>query len=175
MLGSTAPPEGPGREGEPVVVNGDFADEGVRDLHAAEVDWGDGAVTPGMIDESDGAGSFMASHAYAAGGLYDVLMSLADDDLGGVAASTTIFVTGVGLHDGVMQIVCDTARNVITVHREDRRSLIVHADFLAGKRFRRFDLAAVERIEIYACADDRVNITGSMRDFEIVVLSCTGP
>jgi hypothetical protein len=174
-LASTAPADAPGREGEPIAVIGEFGDAGVLDLHAAEVDWGDGAVTPGVLVESGGAGSFTASHAYAAGGLYDVVATLPDDDLGSTSATTTAFITGVGLHDGVLQIVGDTQRNVITVHREARNRVKVHADFLAGRRFRRFNLGLVERIEIYACADDRVNVAGNMNDLEILVLPCTGP
>ena len=95
-------------------------------------------MTAGRLVEADGAGAFSASHAYVAGGLYDVVVAVSDDDLGGASATTTAFVTGVGLHAGVLQVVGDADRNVVTLNRESTRSLMVHADFLAGARFRRF-------------------------------------
>jgi hypothetical protein len=171
---STSPADMPSPEGAPVAATGAFSDVGVRDVHAANVDWGDGTVTPAFLSETSGVGSFTASHAYAAGGLYDVVVGLADDDLGGASAMTTAFITGIGLHDGVLQIVGDAEPNVITLNRESTRTLKVHADFLGDGRFRRYDLTSVQRIEIYACADDHVNIAGNIDDVEILILPCTG-
>jgi hypothetical protein len=173
-LASTSTAERPADEGEPVELVAEFSDAGALDVHEASVAWGDGTVTAGRLVEADGAGAFSASHAYVAGGLYDVVVAVSDDDLGGASATTTAFVTGVGLHAGVLQVVGDADRNVVTLNRESTRSLMVHADFLADARFRRFDPALVERIEIYACPDDHVKIAGNVDDIEILILPCSG-
>ena len=45
-----------------------FTDPGIRDLHSATIDWGDGSGSnPMTVTETDGAGTATASHTYIAG------------------------------------------------------------------------------------------------------------
>jgi PKD repeat protein len=74
--------------GPDVVTGGDvtlapatFTDAGVEDTHTATVDWGDGTVEPGAVDQGAGAGSVAATHTYAAPGGYVVEVCVTDDEL----------------------------------------------------------------------------------------------
>jgi endoglucanase len=67
-------------------IGASFTDVGTLDSHSVAVDWGDGTNSPATVTERDGSGSFTASHAYAAAGIYRVVGAVTDDD-GGVARS----------------------------------------------------------------------------------------
>jgi hypothetical protein len=68
-----------GDDGAPNVAS--FADVGTLDLHAAQIDWGDGHVETGMIAQGAGFGTIGGSHTYADDGVYTVVIRLADDDM----------------------------------------------------------------------------------------------
>ena len=72
----------------PTVV---FTDMGTLDTHTALINWGDGTQEPGTVTESpfgppgDPAGmsgTVSGSHSYAAAGLYNVEVTVTDDDWG---------------------------------------------------------------------------------------------
>ncbi|HRQ38150.1 MAG TPA: PKD domain-containing protein [Chloroflexota bacterium] len=65
-----------------------FSDAGVLDGHTAIVDWGDGAVTNGVVNQA--AGTVSGSHSYAAPGVYTVTITVTDND--GGAGSDTLLV-----------------------------------------------------------------------------------
>lgn len=74
--------------GPDVVTGGDvalapatFTDAGVQDTHTSTVDWGDGIVDPGIVDQGAGAGSVAGAHSYAAPGTYLVEVCVTDDEL----------------------------------------------------------------------------------------------
>lgn len=98
-------------EGDTVTIDGVFSDLGT-DSHTATVDWGDGAVTPATIDPAAHGGTFTADHAYTNGGVFDVVVTVTDDDTGSTQGTTTAVVVGMGLNDGVLQIV--------GTHRDDK-------------------------------------------------------
>ncbi len=66
-----------------------FSDAGVLDGHTAVVDWGDGAVTNGVVSQA--AGTVSGSHSYTAPGVYTVTITVTDND--GGAGSDTLLVT----------------------------------------------------------------------------------
>jgi uncharacterized membrane protein len=66
-----------------------FSDAGVLDGHTAVIDWGDGAVTNGNVNQT--AGTVSGAHSYAAPGMYTVTITVTDDD--GGAGSDTLLVT----------------------------------------------------------------------------------
>ncbi len=66
-------------EGDVVeLASSTFTDAGTADTHEAMIDWGDGTVEPGIVDQA--AGSVTGSHAYADDGVYIVRVSVTDDD-----------------------------------------------------------------------------------------------
>ena len=74
-----------------VDIAADFTDVGTADTHGGMIDWGDGNSSPGIITESAGAGSVSATHAYSSPGVYQLSVTVTDDD-GGSASSTFQYV-----------------------------------------------------------------------------------
>jgi hypothetical protein len=68
-----------------------IGDPGSNDTHTCEVDWGDGTVGAGTVDQ--GAMTCSGSHAYAVAGPYMVTVTVVDDD-GGSDTKTVSIVVG---------------------------------------------------------------------------------
>lgn len=67
----------------PVVLEpASFTDAGIVDTHTATVDWGDGTVVAGAVDQGSGSGFVDASHTYATPGTYAAEVCVTDDDGG---------------------------------------------------------------------------------------------
>jgi hypothetical protein len=66
-----------------------FADMGKLDTHTAETGWGDGTVTPGVVDQE--LGTISGTHRWATDGVFIVSTTVTDDD--GALASAVIQVT----------------------------------------------------------------------------------
>jgi sugar lactone lactonase YvrE len=91
-----------------VELSSDFSDPGTLDTHTANIDWGDGINSPGIITEAGGSGTVTGSHSYDTPCVYQVTVTLTDDD-GGFATikseyvvifdPTGAFVSGGGLFD----------------------------------------------------------------------------
>ena len=64
-----------------------FTDPGIADTHAATIDWGDGTTGPGVLVESDGAGTVSGSHTYVDSGDFTIEVCVTDDD-GGIGCDT---------------------------------------------------------------------------------------
>ena len=109
----------------------------------------------------------------ATGGVYDIRVRVDDDDEHWHSGTTRAFVTGAGLRGGTLQVVGTPARDVITIHRQDGQSIVLHAGFLGDDQFRTYDLALVQRIEIYVCGpEDRINLGPNLDGIEIIVIRC---
>ncbi|MCP4963234.1 MAG: hypothetical protein GY925_28695, partial [Actinomycetia bacterium] len=75
--------------GETVTVEAVFKDFGLADTHTVSIDWGDGNTTTDAdatvdvtFDPADAVGTVSAQHTYATAGVYPVVITLTDDDLG---------------------------------------------------------------------------------------------
>ena len=77
--------------GDDVMLAAYFTDP--YDTHTAVLDWGDGTVADGMVD--DGAGTVTGSHAYAAAGVYTVNVTVTDSAGAWDMMSATITVAEV--------------------------------------------------------------------------------
>jgi hypothetical protein len=170
---STAPASAPGREGEPLSASAVFSDAGTLDSHTGMVAWGDGTVQAAAVTGAGGAGTAAADHAYAVGGVYDIGVRIDDDDTGWHSGATRAFVTGAGLHNGTLQVVGTPGRDVITIHRQDGKYVVVHARFLGNDQFRTYDVSLVRRIEIYVCgAEDQINVAPTLDGIDVAVIRC---
>jgi hypothetical protein len=86
-----------------VSLSGAFSDAGTLDTFSCLVDWGDGVTASATLT----AGKCSASHAYSTAGVYNVKMTLTDDDTGSDVKTVMVvvydpsagFVTGGGWID----------------------------------------------------------------------------
>ncbi len=134
-LTNSSPDCGDAAEGQQITIAATFTDVGTPDTHSAVIDWGDGSVTTaGTITESSGSGNVAGSHAYDAGGIYTITMTLTDDDGGSVIQTTTAIITGAGVHNGVLQIIGTGGDDHVTVNKQGNGLFKVHADFFGRRR-----------------------------------------
>ena len=80
-------------EGEAASVTATFTDPGVLDTHTATIDWDDGtAAEVVVVVQGEGSGSLSANHVYGDNGVYNVEVTVTDND-GGVGIDTVaVFV-----------------------------------------------------------------------------------
>lgn len=157
-----------GEEGEPVTVTGSFTDVGVLDTHTATVDWGDGTVEAVTLVQGAGGGTVQGSHAYVAGGIYTVTLTVTDDDTGTGQSATLAVITGVGLSNGVLYVIGSSEDDTAHVQQTGGGAIKVHASFI-DEPFREFEVADVDQIISYLCqGDDRLTIAGNVTVAAIV-------
>jgi Ca2+-binding RTX toxin-like protein len=161
-LVSSATEVGDAGPGDGVTVSGLFTDLGSMDTHTALIHWGDGTVTPAVIDQA--AKSFSATHVYTTGGIFDIQVILSDDDLGSAEARTTALVTGARVKDGELQVVGTHGRDWVSINKVCRKYYKVRADFLPGRRhYLTFNESDVERIKILlGDGNDHAHIAGNI-------------
>ena len=112
-LASSSPACGAAAAGHTVTVSGEFLDVGPLDTHTAQIEWGDGAITPATIHPDEK--TFSGDHIYDDGSIYTATVRLTDDDGGVVTETTTTFVSGVGLNQGVLYVVGTDGRDHVEV------------------------------------------------------------
>ena len=146
-LVSSASDVGDAAERKLVTVTGTFTDVGTLDTHIATIDWGDGTTSEAIITESNGSGSLSNSHKYTSGGIYEVKVSLSDDDNGTATEATKAMITGAGINGRVLQIVGTAGKDHVEVEAEGKFKdrIEVEASFLAGKEriFRAVDFDSI--------------------------------
>ncbi len=129
--------------GTVVTLSALFSDLGVLDTHQVVIDWGDGAVGDShdgtgsvSLTSNGGSGAVVATHAYAQAGIYEVTVTLLDDDGGETQLTTTILITGVRLtQDGELQVVGTAGRdhiNVLRIGPPHAATIRVNAKFNQG-------------------------------------------
>jgi hypothetical protein len=147
-----------------VSLSAAFADPGVLDTHSATIDWGDGNTTDAALSESNGAGTVSGTHAYAKGGVYTATLWITDDDGAATSNSVTVYVSGAGVHQGVVQVVGTAAADKFKVERLADGAYLVTNE-LRGTTTR---LTAEPGVPIsgvlvvLGAGDDKVNVTGSV-------------
>jgi len=153
---------GSAHEDEPITLELAFDDIGSLDVHTVTVDWGDGQTETIVLPVGDR--SLSVDHDYEFGGIYTISVTLTDDDTGTDSDSVLAVVSGVVLHDGVLQIIGTSADDHVTVNQTGNGLLKVHADFIAEYALdetRDFQLADVDRIFMLLCdGDDHATVSG---------------
>ncbi len=91
-----------------VNLSGSFSDQGANDTHPCMIDWDDGAAPQaGTVSEVGGSGTCAGSKTFALAGVYNIQVTVSDDDGGSDTESVMIvvydpsagFVTGGGWID----------------------------------------------------------------------------
>ncbi|MDB5390747.1 MAG: hypothetical protein JWM11_6393, partial [Planctomycetaceae bacterium] len=83
-------------EGTSIKLTGSFIDPGLLDTHTATIDWGDGTpAQPVAVTEANGAGTVIASHAYANENVYTATLTVTDDESASASDSFTVTVRNV--------------------------------------------------------------------------------
>lgn len=159
-----------GMEGEPVTVTGSFTDIGVLDTHEAVVDWGDGSPLETItLVQGAGNGTFTGQHAYTFGGIYNITVTVTDDDTGQDISQTIAVITGVGLNFGELYIVGSNDGDQVMVQEiNGGLTTRVHADFIP-EAYRDYNTADIDHILAYLCkGDDHMNMAGNVTSTSIV-------
>jgi hypothetical protein len=91
-----------------VNLSGAFSDQGTNDTHTCAIDWDDGAgAQAGTVSETAGSGTCTGSKSFASAGVYNIAVTVTDDDGGSDSESVMVvvydpsagFVTGGGWID----------------------------------------------------------------------------
>jgi len=163
-----------------VSIFAEFTDAGTLDSHIATIDWGDGTITTGQITETGGVGAVSASHTYVDGGIYEIKLTVTDDDTGSDTKNATKAIGGVRVVDGVLQIIGTCGDDHITIQKicaGKKAQLKVHASFIPshghkcqchcykpGRGYKTFDAADITSIVVLALdGNDKVTIAGNVR------------
>ena len=95
---------------------------------------------------------------------------MADDDIGQAVELTAAVVTGVGINNGVLQIVGTNGDDRVSVNRAGRDTLRVHANFLSNGPFREFVESDIDMIRMHLCdGNDQVFTIDSNADIPTIV------
>lgn len=149
-------------ENETVTATLEFTDPGVLDTHEVLIDWGDGNVDTIHLS---GDRVINPTHVYATGGVFEVTVSVADDDQPNVLAedSTTVVVSGVGVVGNTLYVVGTDGDDQVSINQTGNGTIKVHADFLQSSGPRNIPAAGVEQISVILCGgDDHATIAGNM-------------
>lgn len=128
---STDSPDcGGASENETVTATLAFDDPGTVDVHTVVIDWGDGTVDALTVPVGDRI--FEPTHTYTTGGVFEVTVSIADDDQPTILseASAPVTVSGVGVVGDTLYIIGTDEADHVSVNQTGKGVIKVHADFL---------------------------------------------
>jgi large repetitive protein len=145
--------------GQIVTVTATFSDPNAGDSHTSLIDWGDGVITDGAVNDATGA--VIGTHAYSTGGVFLVKVTVIDG-AGQFDSETAVsVVTGVRLTpSGQLQIVGTNERDHVKVHGRRRRIKVsLKSAYAKWERFS-FDRRDVKSILIHTCdGNDQIHIS----------------
>ena len=154
---SSATKENPALPGDTAHIDGFFADVALSDIAVpliGTVDWGDGNTEFVVLVGR----AFYAAHQYDAGGIYEVVVTIVNDDTGAPTAHTTAVVTGAGVHDGVLHVVGTNLDDQIQLSADGPQQIKLQADFLSEDKI--FSTVGVSRIVVASLAgNDQIQIS----------------
>jgi Ca2+-binding RTX toxin-like protein len=136
---------GAASENQRVNLSARFMDPDAGDAHTVRIEWGDGAVTESAADPA-AAGTINAGHAYRTGGVYTLKFTVTDRAGASAAQSTRAYVTGAGIHGGVLHVVGTAADDGVIV-KPSGGQVAVSAAFIPGWH-RILSAAAVTKVLI---------------------------
>jgi Ca2+-binding RTX toxin-like protein len=161
-LSSAASVVGGAAQGVSLNLSATFTDPGVNDLHVASIDWGDGQGGAAAVNET--LHSVAASHAYASGGVYTATLTLDDGDGGTATRSIVLYVSGSGIHGGVLQVVGTAGADALKVEKLADGSFAITDE--ARRTTRRVAPAAGEAVQsvlvLLGAGNDQLTVAGSI-------------
>ncbi|MBN1280156.1 MAG: hypothetical protein JXA00_00750 [Candidatus Thermoplasmatota archaeon] len=83
-------PETPIALADPIMLSGVFSDPGCLDTHVAAIDWGDGNITESAV--LFGTYLFAGDHIYGGAGVYQITVTVTDDDGGSDSLTVEFYV-----------------------------------------------------------------------------------
>lgn len=172
-LTTSSPAIGGAEQGETVTLSADFTDVGTLDTHTAVIDWGDGTTSVGTVDQI--TGSVSGDHVYANGGLYEVTLTLTDDDTGEAVEVTTAVIAGVGLNDGVLEFVGTNGDDRVKVFKSSQDEIKVQYRFGDGtNQTESFAAGDVDRLVYYLGDGDDVGFVSNQIDLPVTMFGGAG-
>lgn len=111
--------------GETVTLTAALSDFSAASLPAMTIRWGDGSTDPANISST---GAIVNTHTYADGGVYTVTLSFDDGD--GESASTEVLISGVGVQDGVLNVVGSAGLDQVILQRRSGASYLIRSNTL---------------------------------------------
>jgi VCBS repeat-containing protein len=134
--------------GQTAFFGGTFSDPGTADTHTASVDWGDGQTSIVAATRAGGVWQVDAFHAYAAGGIYQAVLRVTDDDGGFAFQATTVFIVGTRLNGGVLEIVGTSQRDHVRLQIANKK-VVVRGTLGNGRLLEAFPYSGIQRIVAY--------------------------
>jgi hypothetical protein len=161
-LSNSSPECGGTSEGDPITISGEFSDAGTLDTHTVLIDWGDGTpATPGIVIQGSGSGSFSGGHVYTSGGIFQITVTLTDDDTGSDVDTTQIMISGAGVLNGTLYVIGTNDDDQIQLNEQGTGQTKVNTDFLPATKA--FSSSSFTQIVIVACGGgDHVNVSGGL-------------
>ncbi len=139
--------------GNRVWVWGTFKDPGVLDEFDSSVDWGDGTEGALHVYSFGGNRYFYGMHEYAGAGVYEIGVTIRDDDSGQDTAKTTAVVSGVSLgNDGVLRVYGTNQSDFVALGRTEDE-ITVRASFLRNSPWR--TTSATDHVQGFPVSDVR--------------------
>lgn len=140
---------GDSQAGDTITLHARLTDASTLDSHTALIDWNDGTTSVVEIPANGGVADFAVDHVYQTAGIYQVSLTVTDDDGGtGESRDTVAFVTGVRVtDDGELQII-GTDRNDIISTSKRRSTLTVFARLDRRNSIIRFRAADIRSIRV---------------------------
>ncbi|APZ95156.1 Hemolysin, chromosomal [Fuerstiella marisgermanici] len=111
--------------GETVTLTAALSDFSAASLPAMTIRWGDGSADSANISST---GAIVNTHTYADGGVYTVTLSFDDGD--GESASTEALLSGVGIQDGVLNVVGSAGLDQVILQRRSGASYLIRSNTL---------------------------------------------
>lgn len=151
-----------------VELTGEFADAGTLDTHTVNVDWGDGSPAESLaVDQL--ADVFAGSHEYATGGIFEITVTLTDDDSSSVSTRTSAVVQGAGVVDGTLYIVGTEGNDQVNLRVDEKKDLL-KADIKLNK----VQADQMSGVDADSHGDDRIRMTLTASEISRVVAFLCG-
>lgn len=146
--------------GEEATISADFTDSGILDTHTVSIDWGDGsAIEVVPVDALNGSGTLNGSHIYEGPGIYEITVTLTDDDGGTTQAVVSAIINGIGLNNGTLNLIGTDGHDRVHIFRFFHKYVVI-TNFLPGYPIRLFNVSDVQNIKVTAAkGNDHIHIS----------------